>query len=43
MNHKTLPLITFALGLLVMRLLARESHTHTDLDLVARLRHAGAL
>ncbi len=43
MNYKTLPLITFALGLLVMRLLARENRTHADLDLVARLRQAGAL
>ena len=43
MNQKTLPLLTFALGLLLMRLLARENRTDADIDLVARLRQAGAL
>ena len=43
MNQKTLPLLTFALGLLLMRWFTRENHTQTDVDLVARLRQAGAL
>jgi hypothetical protein len=43
MNQKTLPLLYFALGLIVMRLLARENRPETELDLVTRLRHAGAL
>ncbi len=43
MNQKTLPLLTFALGILLMRLLARENRTHEEIDLVTRLRQAGAL
>ena len=43
MNQKTLPLLTFALGLLLMRLLAREERTEPEVDLVTRLRQAGAL
>ena len=43
MNHKTLSLLSFALGLIVMRLLARENRDESDIDLVSRLRQAGAL
>jgi len=43
MNQKTLPLVYFALGLIVMRLLARESRPESEVDLVTRLRQAGAL
>jgi len=43
MNQKTLPILYFALGLIVMRLFARETRTNDDVDLVSRLRQAGAL
>ena len=43
MNQKTLPFITFALGLLLMSWFSRESRPQSDVDLVARLRQAGAL
>ena len=43
MNHKTLPLLYFALGVIVMRWLSREQHAETEVDLVTRLRQAGAL
>jgi hypothetical protein len=43
MNQKTLPLLYFALGLIVMRLLARENRPDDEVDLVTRLRQAGAL
>ena len=43
MNQKTLPLLYFALGLIVMRFLARENNVPAEADLVTRLRLAGAL
>lgn len=43
MNQKTLSLLSFALGLIVMSLLARENRGTDDVDLVTRLRQAGAL
>ncbi len=43
MNHKTLPLLTFALGLIVMRWLSRAPRNEGEVDLVTRLRQAGAL
>jgi hypothetical protein len=41
MNQKTL--LYFALGLIAMRWLVRESRTTLETDLVDRLRLAGAL
>ena len=43
MNHKSLPILYFALGLIVMRWLAREQRAEAEVDLVTRLRQAGAL
>jgi hypothetical protein len=43
MNQKTLPFLTFALGLIIMRLLARENRGDIEVDLVTRLRQAGAI
>ncbi len=42
MNQKTLSLLSFALGLIVMRWLSQARATD-EIDLVTRLRHAGAL
>ena len=42
MNQKTLSLLSFALGLIVMRWLA-QNRAAEEVDLVTRLRHAGAL
>jgi len=43
MNQKTLPFLYFALGLIVMRFLARENRPEAEVDLVTRLRQAGAI